>query len=124
MEPSEVLCFSEIVKERVGYVLDTQHMFVSGYDWRNNLEQIVQDIESILGLENVKAIHLNDSLTEFGSHKDRHANLGEGEIGLNAIKEIINHPKLKDIPMMLETPAMKKPDTMKIEIEKLKGLVG
>jgi deoxyribonuclease-4 len=110
-------------KDRVGYVLDTQHMFVSGYDWRSDIDGVVQKVDSILGLDMVKAIHLNDSLTPFDSHKDRHANLGEGEIGLDAMRAIINHPKLKHIPMMLETPAMKKPETMKVEIENFKGLV-
>lgn len=95
------------VKDRVGYVLDTQHMFVSGYDWVNDLEGVVSKIESILGLENVKSFHLNDSKQPFNSHKDRHADLGEGEIGLEAIKGIVNHPKLMNIPFILETPSLK-----------------
>jgi deoxyribonuclease-4 len=106
-------------KERVGYVLDTQHMFVSGYDWRNNLDEIVEKIDSTLGLEWVRCFHLNDSLHEFNVHKDRHANLGEGKIGEEALKAIINHPKLKNIPFILETPALKADETMGEEVERL-----
>lgn len=110
-------------KDRVGYVLDTQHMFVSGYDWRSGLEGIIKNIEDTIGLEHVHAFHLNDSMTEMGSNKDRHENIGDGEIGLDAMKALINHPKLKDIPMILETPALKKPETMGPEIEKVRGLL-
>ncbi|GAB4157030.1 MAG: deoxyribonuclease IV [Candidatus Dojkabacteria bacterium] len=106
-------------KAKVGYVLDTQHMFVSGYDWVNELDKIIEQIDSILGLSNVKAFHLNDSMKPFNSHKDRHANLGEGEIGEEAIKRIINHPKLKDKPFFLETPALKSIETTKPEVAKL-----
>ncbi len=106
-------------KNRVGYVLDTQHMFVSGYDWRNNLDEIVEKIDSILGLEWVRCFHLNDSMMAFNSHKDRHENIGKGEIGEEAIKGILNHPKLKNIPFILETPALKSDLTMGGEIERL-----
>lgn len=110
-------------KARVGYVLDTQHMFVSGYDWRNDLEGIITKIESTIGLQNVKSFHLNDSMKEFDSHKDRHANLGEGEIGEDAIKALLNHPKLCDIPFILETPNLKSTETAKKEVEVLKSYV-
>jgi len=107
-------------KERVGFVLDTQHMYASGYDWRNDIEGIKKDLDKNLGLENVKAIHINDSLMELGSHKDRHANLGEGEIGEEAFKQIFK--KFRDIPLILETPALKKAGTMGGEISKMKEL--
>lgn len=109
-------------KERVGYVLDTQHTFVSGYDWVNDLDGVVKKIDDILGIKNVKAIHLNDSATEIGSHKDRHANLGEGKMGERAIKEIVNHPKLKNIPLILETPALKEMSSFTAETKKLLSL--
>lgn len=109
-------------KERVGYVLDTQHMFVSGYDWVNDLEGIVDSIDKTLGLDKVKCFHLNDSMHPAGAHKDRHADLGEGEIGMAAISQIVNHPKLKDIPFILETPGLKSESTMKDEIEKLREI--
>jgi deoxyribonuclease IV len=110
-------------KSRVGYVLDTEHMFVSGYDWRNDLDNIVEQIEKTLGLENVKSFHLNDSMPDFNSHKDRHENLGKGKIGLDAIKAIVNYPKLKSIPFILETPAVKKDEDMATEIELLKSIM-
>jgi deoxyribonuclease-4 len=106
-------------KDRVGYVLDTQHMFVSGYDWQNDLEGVVKKIDSILGLELVKCFHLNDSQYEINAHKDRHANIGEGKIGEEALKEVINHPKLKNIPFILETPALKADETMGEEVKRL-----
>jgi deoxyribonuclease IV len=96
-----------IQKERVGYVVDTQHTFVSGYDWINELDKNVELFEKTLGLENIKAFHLNDSMFDLGTHKDRHANLGEGKIGKEAIQALINHPKLKNIPFIMETPDLK-----------------
>lgn len=109
-------------KERVGYVLDTQHMFVSGYDWVNELEAVIGKIESVLGLENVKCFHLNDSMKPFNSKKDRHANLGEGEIGMEIITSLVNHPKLKNIPFVLETPGLKTVETAQLEVDKLKRI--
>lgn len=106
-------------KDRVGYVVDTQHTFVSGYDWVNDLENVIKQMDKVLGLDLVRAIHLNDSLQPFNSHKDRHASLGEGEFGKKAIKAVLNHPKLKNIPFILETPALKEDSTMTLEIQKL-----
>jgi deoxyribonuclease-4 len=106
---------------RVGFALDTQHMWASGYNWRESLEEVVQEIEKHFGIERVGAIHLNDSLTEFASRKDRHANLGEGLIGESAMKAVLNHTKLKSIPFILETPAMKDIAQAKIEAQKLKN---
>ena len=77
-------------KSRVKFALDTQHMWASGYDWVNNLDNIVENIDNVLGIENVRAIHLNGSKMELGSRRDRHENLGEGLIGQAAIKEILN----------------------------------
>jgi deoxyribonuclease IV len=109
-------------KERVGYVLDTQHTFASGYDWVNDFDSVVEDIEDILGLENVKSIHLNDSLPELGTNKDRHANLGEGKIGKDTFRKILKYEKFKDMPFVLETPAMKSPKTIEKEVEVLREL--
>ncbi|MDD4382078.1 MAG: deoxyribonuclease IV, partial [Candidatus Dojkabacteria bacterium] len=94
-------------KERVGFVIDTQHTYAGGYDWLNNLNGVVSDMDREIGIENVKAIHLNDSATECGSNKDRHANLGKGKIGEGGISNILAHPRLKNIPFILETPALK-----------------
>jgi len=107
-------------KGRVGFVCDTQHMYTAGYDWRNNPKGIIKEIEKILGMENVKSFHINDSLTELGSHKDRHANLGEGKIGERAFKILFK--QLPTMPFILETPALKKPDTMAKEILRMKEL--
>lgn len=107
-------------QERVGFVCDTQHMFASGYDWKNNTDNVVKEIDEKIGIENVKAIHINDSMADFNSHKDRHADLGKGKIGEDAFREIIK--RLPDIPFILETPSLKSSATMQNEINKLKEL--
>jgi apurinic endonuclease APN1 len=107
-------------KERIGFALDTEHMFASGYDW-TNADDVVKQVENALPFEKVEVIHLNDSKVPCGSKKDRHENLGEGLIGETAIKSIINHPKLRSIPMVLETPRMKSTEEAKIDVDKLKA---
>lgn len=109
-------------KERVGYVVDTQHTYAAGYDWVNDLEGVVGSMEEILGLENIKSIHLNDSAMDLGSNKDRHSNLGEGELGSDVIRKILHHPKLKEIPFVLETPALKGKGSTEDEVQTLKDL--
>jgi deoxyribonuclease IV len=109
-------------KGRVGYVLDTQHTFASGYNWVNDFNTVVKSIEKDLGLENVKSIHLNDSFPECGSNKDRHANLGEGKIGEDTFRKILKYEKFKDMPFILETPAMKSPKTIEEEVKVLRKL--
>jgi deoxyribonuclease-4 len=93
-----------IVKEHIGVCLDTCHIFDGGYDIVNRLDEVIEEFDKIIGLENLYAIHLNDSMNICGSHKDRHAKIGEGNIGLEAITRIINHPKLRNLPFFLETP--------------------
>lgn len=90
--------------EKYGVCLDTCHVFAAGYDIVNDLDGVLEEFDSVIGLNKLMAIHLNDSLMPFKSYKDRHAPIGKGEIGLEAIINIINHPKLKDIPFYLETP--------------------
>ena len=104
----------------IGVCLDTCHIYSAGYDTVENLDGVLEEFDDIIGLERLKAIHLNDSMVEFNSRKDRHAKLGEGTIGLNAIKAIINHPALRDLPFYLETPNQL--DGYKKEIELLKEL--
>jgi len=106
-------------KDRVFFGLDTQHMWASGYDFVNDLDGIVENVDSVLGLDKVSIIHLNDSKMELGSRRDRHENLGEGLIGEKGMKSIINHDKLKDIPMILETPNLKSMETSSIDVQKL-----
>ena len=74
------------------------------YDIVNHLDEVLQEFDDIIGLTRLKAIHLNDSMNPLGAHKDRHAKLGEGYIGLETFKKIVNHPSLKHLPFYLETP--------------------
>ena len=91
-------------KEKLGICLDTCHVWDGGYDIVNDLDGVLDEFDHIIGLDKLKAVHLNDSLNDLGSHKDRHARIGEGKIGLDALVRVIRHPKLKEIPFILETP--------------------
>ncbi len=108
------------LNEKLGVCLDTCHVFDGGYDIVNDLDGVLEEFDRIIGLDRLKAIHLNDSLNYLGSHKDRHAKIGEGGIGLEAITRIINHPKLRNLPFFLETP--NDIDGYQREIELLKSL--
>ena len=90
--------------DHVGVCLDTCHVFAAGYDIVGDLDGVVEEFDRVIGLDRLRAIHLNDSLMPFGSHKDRHARIGEGEIGFEALAAVTNHPKLRDLPFYLETP--------------------
>lgn len=90
--------------EKLGVCLDTCHVYSAGYDIVNNLDKVLAEFDTIIGLDKLKAIHLNDSKMPFASHKDRHEKIGQGTIGLNAIVRIINHENLKELPFILETP--------------------
>ena len=111
-------------KPLLGFCLDTQHMFASGYDLINNLEQIVQEIDDELGIDKIVAIHFNDSKTELSSNRDRHENLGEGKIGEVAMKSFLNHPKLRNIPFIMETPALGDLESAKEQVRILKSWRG
>lgn len=89
---------------KLGVCLDTCHVWDGGYDIVNDLEGVLKEFDQIIGLSRLKAVHLNDSMNGLGSHKDRHAKIGEGEIGLEALVRVIRHPALKGIPFILETP--------------------
>ena len=90
--------------ERMGVCMDTCHIFSAGYDIVNDLDGVLDEFDRVIGIDRLKTIHLNDSMMPFGKNKDRHAGIGEGEIGMKALLEVINHPKLRDIPFFLETP--------------------
>jgi deoxyribonuclease-4 len=90
--------------ELIGVCLDTCHIYSAGYDIVNKLDDVLEEFDRVIGIEKLKAIHLNDSMKDFNSKKDRHAKIGEGTLGLEAIKEIISHPQLKKLPFILETP--------------------
>lgn len=90
--------------EKLGVCLDTCHVHDAGYDIVNDLDGVLAEFDTAVGLGRLRAIHLNDSLNPRGARKDRHACIGEGHIGLEAFERIINHPWLKDLPFYLETP--------------------
>ena len=95
---------AELNKPNLGVCLDTAHLFGAGYDvcrW----EELLQRIEEIIGAEYIKAMHINDSAADLASHKDRHASLGEGMIGLQAFQKIVSHEKVRQLPLILETPS-------------------
>ena len=92
------------LKEKLGVCLDTCHVWDEGYDIVSDLDGVFTEFDQIIGLDRLKAIHLNDSMNGLGSHKDRHARIGEGEIGLEALVRVINHPATKGVPFILETP--------------------
>ena len=89
---------------KIGVCLDTCHVYDGGYDIVNNLDGVLTQFDNIIGLDRLKAIHLNDSLHGFESHKDRHAKIGEGFLGLDTFAAVINHPALRELPFYLETP--------------------
>ena len=90
--------------DRIGVCLDTCHVWDAGYDIVNDLDGVLEEFDRVIGLKRLKAIHINDSLNERGSHKDRHARIGEGKIGLPAFERIVRHPHLQGLPFILETP--------------------
>lgn len=92
------------LKDKLGVCLDTCHVYDAGYDIVNNLDGVLEEFDKVIGLDRLKAIHINDSKNPFESHKDRHEKIGEGSIGTEAFERIINHPKLRNLPFYLETP--------------------
>ena len=106
------------LKDHLGVCLDTCHVYDAGYDIVNDLDNVLEEFDRIIGLDRLKAIHLNDSKNPFNSHKDRHEKIGEGSLGLEGISRIINHPKLRHLPFFLETP--NELDGNKNEIEVLR----
>ena len=107
--------------EHLGVCLDTCHVYDAGYDIVCNLDGVLKEFDDVIGLDRLKAVHINDSKNPFESHKDRHEKIGEGSIGVEAFTRIINHPALKDLPFYLETP--NELDGYAREIELLKGLI-
>ena len=92
------------LQDKMGVCLDTCHIFDAGYDIVNCLDEVLTGFDKLIGLGRLKAIHLNDSLNTLGCRKDRHACIGAGNIGLEALTAVINHPALKNLPFYLETP--------------------
>lgn len=108
------------LQDKLGVCLDTCHIFDGGYDIVNELDKVIAEFDKIIGLERLLAIHINDSLNVLGSHKDRHARIGEGNIGLEALSAVTNHQQLKELPFYLETP--NELPGYKAEIELLRSL--
>lgn len=108
------------LKEKMGVCLDTCHVYDGGYDIVNDLDGVLTQFDRLIGLERLKAIHINDSKNPFASHKDRHEKIGEGSIGVEAFERIINHPALRNLPFYLETP--NELDGYAHEIQMLKSL--
>lgn len=92
------------VKSRLGVCLDTCHVWDGGYDIVNNPDKVLDEFDRVIGLDKLKAVHMNDSMNDLGSHKDRHEKIGFGKIGYEAFERIINHPVLQGKPFILETP--------------------
>lgn len=108
------------LNDKLGVCLDTCHVFDGGYDIVDNLENVLEEFDKIIGISKLKAIHINDSMNYLGCHKDRHQKIGQGAIGIDAFERIINHKYLKDLPYYLETP--NELDGYKAEIALLKSL--
>ena len=100
----EIRAIIDATKMPLGVCLDTCHIWDGGYDIVEKLDEVINEFDSVISLERLKAIHLNDSMNDFSAHKDRHEKIGKGRIGLEAFAAIINHPKLRDLPFYLETP--------------------
>ena len=92
------------LSEKMGVCLDTCHVHDAGYDIVNHLDEVLTEFDKVVGLSRLKAVHLNDSMNPLGSRKDRHEKIGQGAIGLDAFVRIINHPALRSLPFVLETP--------------------
>ena len=105
-------CFEELraiidradAKGRIGVCFDTCHVWDAGYDIVNNLDKVLDTFDAVIGLDRLYAVHLNDSVNSCGSHKDRHARLGEGQIGIEALRRVVSHPVFAGKPFILETP--------------------
>ena len=108
--------------DNVGVCLDSCHVYDGGYDIVQNLDGVLKEFDRVIGLDRLKALHLNDSKNPFSSHKDRHELLGEGSLGLDTFRNIVTHPALKGLPMILETP--NELPGYKREIEVLRTLAG
>ena len=96
--------YGSSLKDKVGVCLDTCHVYDAGYNIVDDLDGVLAEFDRIIGLDRLKAIHMNDSKNPFQSHKDRHEKIGEGSIGTDAMARIINHPALRNLPFYLETP--------------------
>ena len=112
-------------QKRIGVCLDTCHIFAAGYELRTEegYEKTISELDKIIGCDQVSVIHVNDSKKEFGSKRDRHEHIGEGEIGIEAFKFLMNDSRFADVSMILETPKGPKNDMDIENLKRLRGLV-
>lgn len=118
-EIREIIDRTEL-SEKLGVCLDTCHIYDAEYDIVNNLDGVLEEFDRVIGIERLRAVHINDSKNPYGSHKDRHEVIGGGSIGLEAFERIINHPQLRNLPFYLETP--NELSGYKEEIKLLRGM--
>lgn len=109
-------------KANVGVTVDTCHVLDAGYDLVNDFDGVMRQLDDVIGLERVKAVHVNDSQFGLSSHKDRHANIGDGHLGIPFFTRMVNDPRLSRLPMILETKELTE-TTHREEIALLRGLV-
>ena len=119
-EELEMIIEKVELDDKLGVCLDTCHVYDAGYDIKNDLDNVIDEFDSVIGLDRLKAIHLNDSKFGLDSHKDRHEKIGLGELGLDAITNIINHKSFRNLPFFLETP--NDVEGYRDEIKLLRGL--
>lgn len=100
----EIRAIMDAAEMPLGVCLDTCHVWDGGYDIVQDLDKVVKEFDNVIGLEHLKAIHLNDSMNVNAAHKDRHEKIGKGKIGLDALMRVVSHPQLRDLPFYLETP--------------------
>jgi deoxyribonuclease-4 len=93
-----------MLSDKLGVCLDTCHVYDAGYDIAGDLDGVLAEFDRVIGLERLRAIHMNDSKNPYGSHKDRHEKIGDGSLGVEVLKAVINHPRLRHLPFYLETP--------------------
>ena len=108
--------------DELGVCLDTCHIWDGGYDIVNHLDDVVSEFDRVIGLERLKAVHINDSMNDLGAHKDRHEKIGQGHIGADALKRVVMHPALQGRPFILETP--QDDEGYKTEISMIKKWTG
>lgn len=109
-------------EEKVGICLDTCHLYCAGFDIRDNLNEVFEEFDEIIGFDRLKAFHMNDSKNPLGSRKDRHENIGNGELGIKTFENILNYPKIKGVSLILETPGTVA--AYEKEIKLLRSLIG
>ncbi|MBZ6526207.1 deoxyribonuclease IV [Aerococcaceae bacterium DSM 111021] len=102
--------------EKLSVTLDTCHIYDAGYDIVNDWDGVLNEFDKIIGLDRLKVLHINDSKNPFKSHKDRHANIGQGSIGFDVLNSIVHHPQLKSVPKILETPWVSVPENEKVKV--------